>query len=63
MHMLKVGDGELGSQLTSFVALTLARDRVSFLFLKSQDKNKRRTLFPANPLPQTLGPCETGVGQ
>lgn len=50
-------------QLVSFVCLTLAKDRFSFLSLKSQDRSRCLKLFLAEPLAQTPGTCEMGVGQ
>ena len=66
--VLKVENGALGAgaghgQLSSFVCLTLAKDRFSFLSLKSQDNSRRLKLFLAQPLAQTPGACEMGVGQ
>lgn len=67
--VLKVENGALGGglggggQLSSFVCLTLAKDRFSFLSLKSQDNSRHLKLFLAQPLAQTPGACEMGVGQ
>lgn len=63
---MKTGEnGELGSQRTSFVALILARDTFSFLFLKSQKKqSKCLQLLLAKLLPQTAGSemCQSFAG-
>lgn len=66
--VLKVENGALGAgaghgQLSSFVCLTLAKDRFSSLSLKSQDNSRHLKLFLAQPLAQTPGACEMGVGQ
>lgn len=45
------------------MCLTLAKDRFSFLSLKSQDRSRCLKLFLAEPLAQTPGTCEMGVGQ